>query len=198
MKVKTYKMKSGREINYYPISEVRKEFKDYLEKNGLNFNFDIDVKDTSTGNLFLKATLMTEKDERLKDRVSVVLPIDECLGETPKYSSPSNEVAKILTRLEKRCKIILLGLEDPDEAKGEIEHIEETINAEEKPKSFFSNDPITPAQLRVIQNFMDKGHDEEIMKFITENFGKVSLKELTKTEAVKVIQLINTYLKKGG
>lgn len=198
MKVKTYKMKSGREINYYPISEVRKEFKDYLEKNGLNFNFDIDVKDTSTGNLFLKATLMTEKDTRMKDRVSVVLPIDECLGELPKYSSPSNEVAKILTRLEKRCKIILLGLEDPDEAKGEIEHIEETINAEEKPKSFFGNDPITPAQLRVIQNFMDKGHDEEIMKFITENFGKVSLKELTKTEAVKVIQLINTYLKKGG
>lgn len=205
-KVESYEIRGRdgrliRVVNYYSIHEIRKLYNQFLQElekqkqTNIYDSFHVDIV-TINDNLFLKSDLRVWNGNAILKNIVMMLPIKKEILED------NIEFAKLITRLEKKSKIMILALEDPDEAKGEIEDIENVVTQEEEVKEEIKQEikeeMITPAQMRVIANFVN--NDVKLMQslgeFMSKNFNKHSLKDLTKAEASKVISLWMNSVKK--
>jgi len=198
LKVKKYDIeKEGkvvRTVYYYPISEIRKIFNFYV-KEVLEKTYGIPIKQyfkveplVVNGITYLRGELCLMGTSDPLVEIVLSLPIEDAftIDKEGKYSkSVSNEAAKVITRIEKRAKIMILGLEDPEEVAGEIEDIEKNVKEQDEA-------PITVAQLKALQRIKDPS----IIEFIKSTFGKEKLEDLTKIEAGKVFDYLNEKIAK--
>lgn len=191
-KVESYEIKGKdgrviRVVNYYSIHEVRKLYNQYLsdleKEKGVKIfdSFETSVIEHN-GFLFLKGELKIWNGEAVLKNIVLILPVTN-------EASDSIEFAKIITRIEKKTKTIVLALEDPDEARSEIEDIENISEKEEKITQ--KEDLITPSQLNLIVNFVKNApqYMQSLGEFINKNFNKTNIRDLTKSEASQVISV---------
>lgn len=189
MKVESYEIKDKngrviRKVNYYSIHEVRKLYNEYLQnlakESSLSIHDEFSVSTFEIGNYYMvMGTLNIWSGESTIKSISLQLPF------FAEEITNSFDFSKLITRLEKKCKLIILALEDPDEAKGEIEDIEKTSEEE----------MITTPQLNLINKIIGNNSilNQKLTDYINSHFGKVLIQELTKKEASMVI---SNFLKK--
>lgn len=189
MKVESYEIKDKtgrviRKVNYYSIHEVRKLYNEYLQnlakESNLQIHDEFSISTFEIGNYYMiSGTLNIWSGESTIKSISLQLPL------FTEEITNSFDFSKLITRLEKKCKLIILALEDPDEVKGEIEDIEKTSEEE----------MITTPQLNLINKIIGNNAvlNQKLTDYINSHFGKVLIQELTKKEASMVI---SNFLKK--
>ena len=195
-KVESYKL-GNRIVHYYSIYSIRKMFTEYVEKLQkdlgipIHWAFKIDVEGE-----FIKSDLAIWSGDSTINEIQLCLPFTDAKKDGVLSSV---EFAKIVTRLEKKSMMIILALEDPDEAKGEIEDIEkntEEVKVEDTIPNKIEDSDIEQDQINFIYNILRDNTElaKGFSNYLKTNFGKVVIGKLTKDEADQVIAWLKTQI----
>jgi len=184
----TFTTKSGASftINYYSIGDVRKVFREEFPISNCSINFERNAN----GDLVLIGVLSYNYQKDSSNEIQLTMLVPQTINDT-------KEGNVLITFMEKRLKVMALGLPDPEE---QIEEEKSYNNTkEQETKTVNSNSkPATEKQINAVKMILEKivGLDSEDYDLIKEHILKVKhLSELTIQQVNDFFKLLSEILK---